>query len=87
MTTSEVTSAAAGHGPQGEAGIPSEPIVEGLATALQWYGDILEEKLASLSREQSVLLMKLEAARDVSDSKVSQGISFLVVFLRTATSP
>ena len=42
------------------------PMAEGLATALQWYGDSMGEKLASLSREQSVLLAKLEAAREAS---------------------
>lgn len=38
---------------------------EGLATAFQCFEDGMAEKLASLGKEQSALLAKLEAAREV----------------------
>lgn len=40
-------------------------MAEGLATAFQCLEDGMAEKLASLGKEQSALLAKLEAAREV----------------------
>lgn len=40
-------------------------MAEGLATAFQYLEDGMAEKLASLGKEQSALLAKLEAAREV----------------------
>lgn len=43
-----------------------EHLAEGLATALQFHEDIMEERLERLVKEQSALLAKLGAARKVS---------------------
>lgn len=44
------------------------PMVAGIATALQCCEDGMGERLASLAIEQSALLAKLEAGREVSPS-------------------
>lgn len=45
-------------------------VAEGLATALQCHEDVMGERLASLLKEQSALLARLEAARQVRDTRI-----------------